>query len=158
MATKRMEILLFTWLAAVAFTVPAVAQNPDMAVVVSDRNRVTTITPAELRRVFAGERRSWAVGLPIKLIVRSAGTSERTALLKLLGMSESEYKQYWISQIFRGEADTEPLDLPSLGMQIEALSVFPGAITLVTAQHIKPGMKVIKVNGHMPGEAGYPLH
>ncbi len=65
MATKRMEILLFTWLAAVAFTVPAVAQNPDMAVVVSDRNRVTTITPAELRRVFAGERRSWAVGLPI---------------------------------------------------------------------------------------------
>jgi hypothetical protein len=43
-------------------------------------------------------------------------------------------------------------------MQLEALTVFPGATTLVSARDVKPGMKVLKVNGHLPGEAGYPLH
>jgi hypothetical protein len=29
---------------------------------------------------------------------------------------------------------------------------------LVDAQDVKPGMKVVRLEGHMPGEAGYPLH
>ncbi len=87
-----------------------------------------------------------------------AGTHEREVLLKLLGVSESEYKQYWASRVMRGEAQSEPLVLPSLGMQREAMGLFDGGITLVAAENVKPGMKVVKVNGRMPGEAGYPLH
>jgi hypothetical protein len=153
---KWMAIVLLPWLAALACPLPALAQTEDVAVVVSENNRVSEITGAELRKVFAGERRSWAVGLPIKLIVRAPGTREHMVLLKLLGMSESEYKQYWISQVFRGEVEAEPINLPSVGMQAEALTVFAGGITLVSARDVKPGMKVLKVNGHLPGEAGYP--
>jgi hypothetical protein len=137
---------------------PAAAQKEDVAVVVNAENKVSTIALAELRKVFMGERRSWTAGLPIKLLVTSPGTRERSALLKLLGMSESEYKQYWTAQIFRGEAQVEPIMLPSVGMQIEALGVFAGGITLVSTTNVKPGMKVLKVNGHLPGEADYPLH
>jgi hypothetical protein len=35
---------------------------------------------------------------------------------------------------------------------------FPGAIALMDAQDIKPGVKVVKVKGLMPDEAAYPLH
>jgi hypothetical protein len=78
--------------------------------------------------------------------------------MKLLAMSESEYRQYWTAQVFRGEADAEPMTVPSIGMQKEALKAFPGAISLVNVRDVKPGMKVIKVDGLLPGAAGYPLH
>ena len=60
--------------------------------------------------------------------------------------------------MFRGEADAEPVALFSNGMQKEAVTAYPGALALVSSQDIKPGMKVVRVNGHAPGEAGYPLN
>jgi ABC-type phosphate transport system substrate-binding protein len=136
----------------------AAAQAEDVAVVVNDRNPAIKMSRAELRRIFAGEERSWSAGLPIKVFVRSPGTQERVALLKLLGMTEGEYKRYWTVQIFRGEAQAEPVALPSNGMQKEALAAFPGAVALVGLQDVKAGMKVLRVEGRMPGEAGYPLN
>jgi hypothetical protein len=43
-------------------------------------------------------------------------------------------------------------------MQKEALVVFRGAITLIDLSDVKPGMKILKVDGHLPGEPGYPVH
>ena len=73
-------------------------------------------------------------------------------------MNESEYKQYWIAQVFHGEAQAEPVTVFSNGMQKEAIGAFPGAIALVDLADVKPGMKVLKVDGHLPGEPGYPVH
>ena len=73
-------------------------------------------------------------------------------------MSDKEYKTYWTAQVFRGEALSEPVALFSNGMQKEALAAYPGAVALVNLQDVKTGMKVVKVDGHMPGEAAYPLH
>ncbi len=79
-------------------------------------------------------------------------------MLKLLGMSESEYRQYWTARVFRGEAQAEPLAVFSNGRQKAAIEVLPGAIALVDAADLKSGMMVIKVEGHLPGEENYPLH
>jgi ABC-type phosphate transport system substrate-binding protein len=135
----------------------AAAQAGDVAVVVNDRNPVTKMSKTELRKIFAGEERSWSAGVPIRIFVRAPGTHERAALLKLLDMTEGEYKQYWIAQVFRGEAQTEPIALPSNGMQREAVVAYPGAVALVELQDVKAGMKVLRVEGRMPGEAGYAL-
>jgi hypothetical protein len=111
-----------------------------------------------LRKIFIGTKHSWPGGQSIKLVTRGSGCPERVALLKLLAMSEGEYKQYWTAQVFRGEVDAEPLIVPSVGMQKEALSLFPGAITLVNVRDVKPGMKVIKIDNLLPSATGYPLH
>ena len=136
----------------------AAAQAEDVAVVVNDHNPVAKMTRAELRKIFAGEERSWPAGIPIRVFVRAPGTHERGALLKLLGMTEGEYKQYWTLQVFRGEVQAEPSMLPSNGMQREALVAYPGGVALVNLQDVKAGMKVLRVEGRMPGEAGYPLN
>jgi hypothetical protein len=73
-------------------------------------------------------------------------------------MTEGEYKKYWTLQVFRGEAQAEPSTLPSNGMQREAVVTYPGAVALVNLQDVKTGMKVLKVEGRMPGEAGYSLN
>ena len=52
----------------------------------------------------------------------------------------------------------EPLALPSNGMQKEALAIYPGAVCLMDAPDVKQGMKVVRVDGRIPGETGYPMH
>jgi hypothetical protein len=157
MRKNILSILLLISLTALPGVSIAAASAGDVAVVVSARNPLTDMNSAELRQIFAGERRSWPTGLRIKLFVRAPGTPERVAMLKLLRMTEREYKQYWTSQVFRGEAQAEPVVLFSNDLQREALKIFPGAIALVNAQDVKPDMKVIKVDGRMPGDENYPL-
>ena len=156
MNLKLLVILSISGVIVFCPSLRGAVQSDDVAVVVSERNRINAISIAELRKLLAGERHSWTGGTPVKILTRKPGTRERQAMLQLLGMSESEYKKYWLAQVFRGEADCEPVILPSIGMQIVALSVYPGGITLVVARDVKPGMKMLKINGHLPGTEGYP--
>jgi hypothetical protein len=158
MGAESITTLLLLGLAILSFTPPATAQDNDVAVVVNSGNPATNISLGDSRKIFAGTKRSWPDGQRIKLVTRGPGCMERLVLLRLLAMSEIEYKRYWTGQVFRGEADAEPLTVPSVGMQKEALTLFPGAISLVNVRDVKPGMKVIKVDGMLPGAAGYPLH
>jgi len=43
-------------------------------------------------------------------------------------------------------------------MTVESVRIFVGALTRIEVQDVKPGIKIIKVEGHMPGESSYPLH
>lgn len=158
MFAKPIPVLMMALMAGLVFAPSASAQLADVAVVVNPSNPVSSLSLIELRKIFAGEKRSWQGGAPVRPFVRPPGCHERLVLLRLLGMSESEYKQHWTTLVFRGEVGSEPSSVPSIGMQKEALSVFSGAITLVDANDVKPGMKVIKIDGHLPGEPGYPVH
>jgi hypothetical protein len=155
---RRISDLVLAVCASALFAAPCIAQSGNVAVVVNSENPVSTLTVGDLRKLFAGEKRSWPHGVPVKLIVRAPGCRERLTMLKLLNMSESDYKQYWTGQVLRGEADSEPWVVPSVGMQREALKTFPGAVTLVDAKDVKPGMKIVKLEGLLPDEPGYPLH
>jgi ABC-type phosphate transport system substrate-binding protein len=151
---------LFFFSLASLMSIPlGTAQAGDVAVIVNPESSVTNISSTDLRKILAGQKRSWPGGIPVKIIVRPPGCHERLVLLRLLGMSEGGYKQYWTAQVLRGEADAEPFAAPSFGMLKEAVTTFPGAIGLVDAQSVRPGMnlKVIKVDQLMPGDAGYPI-
>ena len=74
---------------------------------------------------------------------REPGAHERDVPLKLLGMSETGCKQYWRAQVFRGHAQAEPIAVFSNGMRKEAVMAFTGAVALVDAQDVKPGMKIV---------------
>jgi hypothetical protein len=163
--TRRMKrnmkrsilVLPLTFLASLAFISSAAAQG-DLAVVVNSGNPAANISRAELRKVLSGDQPFWPGGARVKIILRAPGCRERTALLQFLRLSESEFKQRWTAQVVRGEVDTEPFVAPSIGMVLEAVRALPGAVSLVSAADLKPGMKVIKVDGLLPGAPGYPLH
>jgi ABC-type phosphate transport system substrate-binding protein len=159
MAKKALRGLIFAFLAILLRSAPVAAQASDIAVVVNPDNPVTNISVVDLRKIFNGEKSSWPNGIRVKLIVRPPGSVERQALLRLLRMSQNEYTQYWTGRVYRGEADSEPITLPSIGMVIEAMKVFPGAIAFVDSAYPKPGMpmKIVRIAGHLPGEEGYPL-
>ena len=142
-------------------TPPSGAQarrDDDVAVVVNPGNPVDSLSSSDLRRLFSGEKRSWNASLPVFLLVRAPEARERDVLLShVLKMTESEYKQYWVKKVYSGEVPREPLALFSNGMQLEAVRAEKGAIALILAKDIKPGVKVVKVDGTSPGAANYPL-
>jgi ABC-type phosphate transport system substrate-binding protein len=151
-------VLLAAVLMLMGSTIDAQQAQEDMAVIVNPQNSADSITSTDLRKVFSGEKRSWNSNVPVFVIVRAPQAKERDVLLShVLKMTESEYKQYWVKKVYSGEVPREPLALYSNGMQLEAVRAEKGGIALVNLADVRQGVKVLKVDGHMPGTAGYPL-
>ena len=72
-------------------------------------------------------------------------------------MSEAQFKQYWVAKIFRAEAASPPKIVYSSDMQYELVSAIPGAIAFVDTRNVRPGLKVVRVDGRLPGDQGYEL-
>ena len=73
-------------------------------------------------------------------------------------MSEAQFRQYWIAKVFRAEAASGPRIVYSNEMAVELATQIPGAVAFVDSAQIPSGLKVLKINGRLPREAGYPLH
>lgn len=156
-------LLLFVVVAAMAAqqetgVAVVVNQEAEVAVVVNPDNPVTSVSSADLRRIFAGDKQSWNSNLPVFPIVRAPDARERQVLLKqILRMTEAEYKHYWLQKTYSGEAPLEPVAVFSNGMQLEAVRVKRGGIALINVADLRTGVKVIKVDGYTPGTPGYPI-
>ena len=134
-------------------------QSQDVAVIVNPKNNVDNLSMAELAKIFRGERQYWRTDLPVLVLLRAPGSYGReVALRSIFRMTESQYKQYWISRIMRAEATSPTAELYSNGMTKEGVTSIPGSIACISASDVKPGVKVVRINGHLPGEPGYPLH
>ena len=113
---------------------------------------------SDVRKVFLGDRQYWSTNIPVVLLIRAPVARERDVVLKIIyQMSESQFKQYWIAKIFRAEAATAPKVVYSNDMANQLITAIPGAIAFIDSKDVKPGSKVVRVDGRLPGEAGYPL-
>src|SRR5689334_6892514 len=146
--------------AAVLRAVRAFAlEASDIAIVVRPDVPVDNLTFAELRKVMLGDRQFWTSNLRVTLLVRAPGTREREVVLKTIyQMSEAQFRQYWIAKVFRAEAASGPRIVYSSEMAAELASAIPGAVAFVDAGQVPGGLKVLKINGLLPHDPGYPLH
>ena len=78
-------------------------------------------------------------------------------LKRVYAMSEAQFKQFWIAKIFRDEAAIVPKILYSNEQISDLVSAIPGSIGFVDAAAVRPGLKVLKIDGQLPGQPGYPL-
>ncbi len=72
-------------------------------------------------------------------------------------MSEAQFKQYWVAKIFRAEVASPPKIVYSNDLQYDLVTAMPGAIAFVDSRNVRSGLKVLRVDGHLPGERDYPL-
>ena len=140
---------------------PSAAQTSretDVAVVVHPDTPVSDLSMAEVRKVLLGERQYWSAKLPVVLLIRAPAARERDVVLRVVyQMTEAQFKQYWVAKIFRAEAASPPKIVYSNDMQYELVTAIPGAIAFVDVRSVRPGLKVLRVDGHLPGEREYPL-
>lgn len=134
------------------------SRGADIAVVVNEATPVTDLSLAEVRKVLLGDRQYWDAKLPVVLLIRAPVAREREVVLKVIyQMSEARYKQFWIAKIFRAEAASAPKIVYSNDMQYELVTAIPGAIAFMDSRSVRPGLKVVRVDGRLPGDPGYPL-
>lgn len=138
---------------------PARAQESEpLAIVVNRNNPLSEISLAELRRLYRGQRSRWADGRRVTLVMRDPGTPERIAILQsLYGLSEAEYRRRYRRAVFSGEAALAPKSLATTNGVLRFVFNVPGAIGYVRAEDVDPSVKALRVDGHLPGEAGYRL-
>jgi hypothetical protein len=142
-----------------SFTAPAASGDSDIAIVVRPDTPVDNLTFAELRRLMLGDRQFWSSNLRVTLLVRAPGARERDVVLRTIyQMSEAQFRQYWIAKVFRAEAASGPRIVYSNEMAMELTAAMPGAVAFMEAPQVPKGLKVLKINGLLPGDKGYPLH
>ncbi|MFT4635923.1 MAG: ABC-type phosphate transport system substrate-binding protein [Arenicella sp.] len=117
-----------------------------------------TISTEDLRLILLGDIRFWDSGGRVTLLIQAPVSWERdTVLGKVMEMSEPQYRQFWISKVFRTEAASGPKVVLSNEMAGILVSRIPGAIAFVDDAEIPPDAKVLKVDGFFPGDEAYPL-
>jgi len=130
----------------------------DVAVVVHPNVPVNDLSLQQVRKILLGDQQFWNPQLRVTLLIRAPVARERDVVLKTIyQMSEAQFRQYWISKVFRAEASTGPKIVYSNEMAAELASGIPGSIAFVDAAQVPKGLKVLKVNSLLPGERGYPL-
>jgi len=77
-----------------------------------------------------------------------ASARERDVVLRVIyQMSEAQFKTVLGGQDFRAEAAAPPRIVYSNDMQFELLTALPGAIAFVDSRNMRPGVKVLRVDG-----------
>jgi hypothetical protein len=159
---KRVVTILWItiWICTV-LQYPSAAQTArgnDIAVVVHPDTPVSDLTLSEVRKVLLGERQYWNSKLPVVLLIRAPVARERDVVLRVVyQMSEAQFKQYWVAKIFRAEIASPPKIVYSNDLQYDLVTAMPGAIAFVDARNLRSGLKVLRVDGHLPGDRDYPL-
>jgi ABC-type phosphate transport system substrate-binding protein len=137
----------------------AAAADGDIAVVVHPGVPVNALTFAEVRKLLFGDRQYWVPELRVTLVMRAPAAREREIVLKTIyQMTEAQFRQYWISKVFRAEATSGPRVVYSNDEATGLVGALPGAISFVEVTQVPKGLKVLRVDGHLPGEPGYRLH
>ena len=159
MIQMTLRRLILTVLFCSAPALLAQQGSTDIAVVVNPSNPVSNMTVNELHKIFMADRLYWNSKTPVLVILHRPDTPETHVLLtRIVKMSESDYKSHWDAKVFRGEVSAPPPVVYSNGMATEGVVSIPGGISLVSARDVRGKGKVIKVDGLLPGQPGYPLH
>src|SRR6266404_473574 len=150
--------VIFTLIQVLSLLPSMFAAGADIAVVVRPDAPVDDLTLSQTRRLLLGDQQFWNSNLRVTLLLRAPAARERDVVLKVIyHMNEAEFRQYWISKMFRAEAASGPKVVYSNEMATELVSALPGSVAFVDAAQVPKGLKVLKIDRKLPGQPGYPL-
>ena len=131
----------------------------DVAVIVHKDNPVSDISSRDLIKIFRQERQNWESGQRVYFILREASAPEmRVVLIKIYRMENNEdLKTFWLSRIFREESAAFPQILTSNEAVRRFVSRVPNAVGFVDASFGDDQVKVLQIDGKLPGQTSYFL-
>lgn len=147
--------LLATALGLVAAPARAVAEP--IAIIVDRDNPKTDISVDELKSLFLGKRGDWADGARVVPIDLDPSSPSRAVFLsQVMGMSASQFEQYWVDQKVRGQG-SPPRMASSESTALKLVSRVRGAVAFVLASQVDASVRVLTVGGQSSGSPSYPL-
>ena len=157
-AVRSLRSVVAAFILLLAGGSPTIATAGDIAVVVRPDTPASDLSLREIRDLLFGERQFWASNLRVTLLIRAPVARERDVVLRVIyRMTEAQFRQFWISKVFRAETASGPKIVYSDQMATDLVAALPGSVSFVDAAEVPKGLKVLKVDGKLPGDAGYPL-
>lgn len=133
------------------------AQSP-IAIVVHKDSPVENLSLDDLRSIFLADQQFWPDRTRITLLVREPQSNERSFVLnRIYEMSEAQFRQYWIAKMFRAEVPRGPKIVFSTGMALDLVVAIPGSISFTRADAVTDNVRIVRVDGLLPSDDGYPL-
>jgi len=129
-----------------------------LAVIVNPRNPTTNVSFNELRSYLKLERGFWPDKTRCELLLRPSNSLEMEILFaKVYRMSSDELRKYWVGKVFRGEISAKPSVVPTVASACSRVQKILGALTVMLADEVPEGVRVLTIDGKKPGDEGYPL-
>jgi len=120
--------------------------NGEVVVVVNKSNPVNSISRTQLKNMILGSQRKWPGGAAVSVITAAPGDPDRkAALTEFVGMSEQQFATAMIQANFKGEDRVPPKTLPSSKIIVQVVGLTPGAVGIVNAADVTPGVKRVSI-------------
>ncbi len=134
-----------------------VKQSP-IAIVAHKDSATENLSLDELRNIFLANQQFWPDRTRIILLLRAPKSNERDFVLNsIYQMDEAQFRRYWIAKMFRAEVPRGPKIVFSTIMTLELVVAIPGSISFINADEVTNDVHVIRVDGKLPNDSGYPL-
>jgi len=136
----------------------AMPVSEDLAIVLNTANATDNLSLVQLRSIFLSERAHWSDGQKITVVMREQGHPERALILRAVcRMSETDFNQYLMHSTFTGQVQGGPKLLTSAPGVRKFVFNVPGAIGYLRAAEVDRSVKVVRIEGRLPGDEGYRL-
>lgn len=129
-----------------------------VAVIVHPDNPVSDLKLDDLKALLTLERQFWEDRSRVVLLARPAETPEQAVLLRdVYAMDEKALRKYWVGKLYAGKIAAIPSVVKTAAAAGKLVQKPTGALTVVLADELPAGVKVVKIDGKKPGDAGYAL-
>jgi phosphate transport system substrate-binding protein len=133
------------------------AAADDVAVIVNKSNSTDSLSVAQVRKLLLGEE-TRVGGQKASVFLTAPGVADRTAVIKAAcGMTETDFNMHFMQAQFKGETLEAPKAVSSSAQVRQAVAAAPGGIGFIRSADVDDSVKVIKINGIVPGQPNYPL-
>jgi hypothetical protein len=144
--------------AALCVVLDPLLATADVAIVVHPENPESSLSADEVGRILRQEQRRFKGGGSIYLVFQSSGSPAREIVLRrVLRMNDLELKQFWLGKLYRGEIASFPRVVDSDVAVRRLVGQAARALGFMDAVAVDATVKVLRIDGRLPGQAGYLL-
>jgi phosphate transport system substrate-binding protein len=157
-ATSFMACLLACLASGEPTNAAASSDAEALAIVVNKANPVENLSIEELRKYFRMDHERWPDGRKNTVLMLPSGTPEREAVLRqIYQFDESFFTRHFLQASYIGQVHSAPKELASPVNMRKFIFNVPGAIGYVRASQLDDTVKVVRIDGHLPGDSEYRL-
>ena len=130
----------------------------DLAVIVNKQTAILSLTSRDLRSILLGQTDHWPNGQKVIAASLPIEQPETKLLLKeICGMSEGDFKRYFMQLAFQGKALSPPRIMKTPSAIKALVSTTPGAVGVIPARDVDAVVNIIPLDGLQPGTSNYKL-
>jgi ABC-type phosphate transport system substrate-binding protein len=147
-------------LAAAVFSVlllgrPALPAVKNLALITSAGSKLQDVALAELAKMCKGTQKVWSDGRSFTLVMKDPASPDmHAAAQKLFGSTPADVK----AAVAKLNETRSVVKVVGNDQELlQAVEAIPGAVGLVDVYSINSSIKVLRVDGKLPFDVGYPL-